>query len=170
MSAPSGGDRPWRGAWREHRCESARRMMLFEDGEACAKGTALVAKARTGAPRPRFVARRGSSGGRAAVTSSSPMISGRTARNPRNGAECSSARSRADESVRVVETAQAHPAGVGYPARAANDHRSFVARTLRAVGDVEGDRNPMRGGCTHWVVCAAKRRRWMSTGRPRAEC
>jgi len=145
--------------------------MLFE-GEACAKGTAMVAKARMSKardPRPCSASGGGSSGGRACVTSFSSM-SGGSARNPRSGAEIVemfSARSRAEQDVKVVKTAEAEQAGNGDPART---ERSFFVRTLRAIGNVEGDRNPMRGGSTHWVACAAIRTRWMSTGRPRAEC
>jgi len=90
MFAAPAEDVPWRGAWCNDHCESSRRMMLFE-GEACAKGTALVADAREKKawdPRPSSLACGGSSGGRARVTSSSAR-SGKSARNPRSGAELS---------------------------------------------------------------------------------
>jgi hypothetical protein len=147
--------------------------LLFE-GEACAKGTALVAKTRanvTRDPRPRAGASGGSSGGRAQITRNSSER-GPCAKNPKSGAECEvlSARSNVEQNVRVVETAKAQSAGPGGPARCELEVHSSALRTLRAIKNAEGKPNPMRGGSTHWAGRGAERASWMSTGRPRAKC
>jgi hypothetical protein len=157
--------------------------MLF-DGEACAKGTALVANASEDAmrdPRSQRAARRGSSGGRARgisndrsgrssrgdarlFRSGTTAIAHRTPRAERDAVRWT-ARSHADENVRVVETAETEAAGVGNPARTSRE-----ARTLRAIRNVEGERNPMRGGVYIGLGRGETLLSWMSTGRPRVMC
>jgi len=139
-------------------------------GEVCAKGTALVAKA---ALETRGILGREVERVEVAVEVERPTFFRRRVRdrieNPRNGAEelSSSAKSRVEQSVRVVKTAEAQSAGDGCPARGAVDRRSIAARTLHATGNVEGDQNPTRGGSTHWAGAGRHALGWMSTGRPR---
>jgi hypothetical protein len=158
--------------------------MLF-DGEACAKGTAMVAKARDGAmrdPRPQRTTRGGSSGGRAGVAlndrlSRSSRGDARLPRptfdvrppNPKSGAKAVMffEESRADQSVKVVETAEAHSAGAGGPARRDEERELLVFAVAARDGDAEGERNLMRGGSTYWARLGRDGPSWMSTGRPR---
>jgi hypothetical protein len=168
-----------------------RKTMLF-DGEACAKGTALVAKARDDAmrdPRPQRTTRRGSSGGRARGTSKcgvrglpGPVLrncSGRSRgdtrllrsttsdrlSNPRSGAGNLKffAKSYVEQNVRVVETTEAQSAGLGSPAR----KELALFADAACDGHAEGERNPMRGGSTYWARPGRYGSSWMSTGRPR---
>jgi hypothetical protein len=62
------------------------------------------------------------------------------------------AKPRAEQNVKRVKTRKTQSAGVGIPARCPKRIGSLDGqRTLHAVGDVEGERNPMRGGRTHWA-------------------
>src|SRR5262249_31328099 len=145
------------------------RTMLF-GGEACAKGTAMVANLLEDAmrdPRSQRAGRGGSSGGRARITVSRRTMIEICAQNPKSGAgpvrSTELARSPAEQSAKVVETTKTQSAGTGHPARA----EELSARTLPAIEDAEGERNPMRGGSTHWARPGRDGPSWMSTGRPR---
>lgn len=173
VSVAPGGDRPWRGEAEILGGVGSGRTMRFL-GEACAKGTALVADAREDAmrgPRSQRATRGGSSGGRSSFTQDGRPSSSirsfvdltRTPRAERRIVRCC-ARSRAEKDIRVVETAEMEAAGTGQPAR---KERSLSWRTLHAIRNVEGEQNPMRGGRTHWARTGRHVPRWMSTGRPR---
>lgn len=134
-----------------------RRTMLFE-GEVGVKGTALVAEAREDAmrsPRSQRASRGGSSGGRAEIPSNdrssrssrdgarllrsnTTVIAERTPRVERSIVRCC-ARSRAEQDVRVVETAETETAGIGCPARGKS---VLFSRSLRAKETLKGNRTP----------------------------
>ena len=157
--------------------------MLF-DGEACAKGTALVAKAREDAMRilgrdaqraevavevehaaSRMIARAGHREVTLAfLGTEATAVLHRTPRAERGAVRCS-VRSDADEDVRVVETAETESAGDGNPARTSRE-----VRTLHAIRNAEGERNPMRGGVYIGLERGETHSSWMSTGRPRVMC
>lgn len=142
----------------------SKQARLFECEES-GKGTADANGAsRVGRdPRPDDGSSRGSSGGQATNRSKDrsntasldaarieSRVSGFAAQNPRNGAE------RRDASRQIASGAKrqsrqngrdANSRGWDPGARVVRESGlSFGERTLRAIGDVEGDKNPMRGG------------------------
>jgi hypothetical protein len=177
-------DRPWRGT-RTRGPFAKERGALFES-ELSGKGTAMVAKDASITerdPRPHGGSFGGSSGGQAIgrigrslelgrrqATVSRSIVEG-WVRNPKDGASRRNAGCQVTCGAKRPRRRNARGAiGRSWGPGAREERRNrFFTRTLHATGDVEGEQNPMRGGCTHWAGVRRKRARWMSAGRPRVK-
>jgi len=145
------GTRPWRGVKRDRwlaELSDSGRTMLF-DGEACAKGTALVAKAREDAMR----------------------VLGRNAQRAEVAVEVEHAEPRMIELGRSSrgDARLSRPIAMASSQRTPRTKRTAGRRAARsgAVENAGGERNPTRGGSTHWARAGRDARSWMRAGRPR---